>query len=61
VIGVFKEKGKDIAGIDMDNNIYVPINTFKSRIANVEAISAILVEADDSRYIENIKNLLPPY
>jgi putative ABC transport system permease protein len=55
VIGVFKEKGKDIAGIDMDNNIYVPINTFKSRIANVEAISAILVEADDSRYIENIK------
>lgn len=55
VIGVFKEKGKDIAGIDMDNNIYVPINTFKSRIASVEAVSAILVEAMDSRYIENIK------
>lgn len=55
VIGVFNQKGKDIAGIDMDNNIYVPINTFKNRIANVEAISAILVEADAPKYIESLK------
>jgi putative ABC transport system permease protein len=55
VIGVFKEKGKDIAGIDMDNNIYIPINTFKSRIANVEAVSAILVESDNNKYIDNMK------
>jgi putative ABC transport system permease protein len=55
VVGVFKAKGKDIAEIDMDNNIYVPINTFKSRIANAEAVSAILVEANDNKYIDNIK------
>ena len=55
VVGVFKEKGKDVAGIDMDNNVYVPINTFKTRIANVEAISAILVEAVEPKYIESLK------
>ena len=55
VVGVFEEKGKDIAGIDMDNNVYVPINTFKTRISNVETISAVLVEAVDPKYIESLK------
>ncbi|MDY6821803.1 MAG: FtsX-like permease family protein, partial [Deferribacterota bacterium] len=55
VIGVLNEKGKDLADVDLDNAIYIPINTFKSRLADIESISAILVEANNPDDINGIK------
>ncbi len=48
VIGVMEEKGVDISGIDQDNQIFIPINTFLRRFVNKDFINTIHVQIVDS-------------
>ena len=44
VIGIMEEKGVDISGLDQDNQIFIPLNTYLRRLVNKEYISNISVQ-----------------
>jgi len=44
VIGIMEEKGVDISGLDQDNQIFIPLNTYLRRFVNQEYISNISVQ-----------------
>lgn len=44
VIGIMEEKGVDISGLDQDNQIFVPLNTYLRRFVNKEYINSISVQ-----------------
>ncbi|MEL0083624.1 MAG: ABC transporter permease, partial [Gammaproteobacteria bacterium] len=45
VIGLFESKGQSTFGMDRDNFILIPINTFQRRIAGNQDISSIYISA----------------
>ena len=47
VIGIMEEKGVDISGLDQDNQIFIPLNTYLRRFVNKEYISNISVRVID--------------
>ena len=51
VIGIMEEKGVDISGVDQDNQIFVPLNTFLRRFVNQNYISNISVQVTDETAI----------
>ncbi|WP_457641910.1 ABC transporter permease [Persephonella sp.] len=56
VIGVLKEKGVDLAGIDQDLLIYTPLKTAMRRLANVDYINTIYIEVDKTENIPFVKS-----
>jgi len=55
VVGVMEEKGVDISGLDQDNQIFVPLNTFLRRFVNQDYISSISVQVTDEAAIPAAK------
>jgi len=51
VIGIMEEKGVDISGIDQDNQIFIPLNTYLRRFVNKDFINTIYVQAMDDKSI----------
>jgi putative ABC transport system permease protein len=62
VIGIMEEKGVDISGVDQDNQIFVPLNTFLRRLVNQNYINNISVQVTDETVIPiakaEIENIL---
>lgn len=56
VIGIMEEKGVDIAGIDQDNQIFIPLSTYLRRFVNKDFINAIYVQAVDERTLPSAKS-----
>lgn len=44
VIGIMEEKGLDISGLDQDNQIFVPLNTYLRRFVNKDYVNSISVQ-----------------
>lgn len=55
VIGVMEEKGVDISGVDQDNQIFIPLNTYLRRFVNKAFINSISVQVIDSDSIPGAK------
>lgn len=55
VIGIMDEKGVDISGVDQDNQIFIPLNTYLRRFVNKDFISSIHVQVIDEKSIPNAK------
>ncbi len=51
VIGIMEEKGVDISGVDQDNQIFVPLNTYMRRLINQSFINTISVQVVDEQSI----------
>ena len=51
VIGVMEEKGIDISGVDQDNQIFLPLNTYLRRFINKDYINNISVQVVDEKAI----------
>lgn len=47
VIGVMEEKGQDISGANLDEQVYVPLSTFMRRMANQDWISGVYLNLSD--------------
>ena len=48
-------KGADISGVDQDNQIFIPLNTFLKRFVNKDYIDTIYIQATDERSISSAK------
>lgn len=55
VIGIMEEKGVDISGVDQDNQIFIPLNTFMRRFINKNYINSIYVQVSDTKNIPDAK------
>jgi len=55
VIGIMEEKGVDISGIDQDNQIFIPLNTYLRRFVNKDFINSIYIQVIDDKSIPNAK------
>jgi putative ABC transport system permease protein len=55
VIGIMEEKGVDISGLDQDNQIFVPLNTYLRRFVNKDYINNISVRVIDENSIPAAK------
>lgn len=55
VVGIMEEKGVDISGLDQDNQIFVPLNTYLRRFVNKDSINSISVQVIDERSIPPAK------
>lgn len=55
VVGVMEEKGVDISGVDQDNQIFIPLNTYLRRFVNKDFINSIYVQVADERSILDAK------
>ncbi|MEF3254398.1 MAG: ABC transporter permease, partial [Deferribacterales bacterium] len=56
VVGVLEEKGSDLNGTNMDDMIYIPLNTFMRRAANLSSIDGFEVLIDNWDNFEYIKS-----
>ena len=45
VVGIMEEKGSDISGTDLDNQIFIPLNTFLKKFVNRTYLDTIYVQA----------------
>jgi putative ABC transport system permease protein len=55
VIGIMQEKGVDISGVDQDNQIFVPLNTYLRRFVNKDYINSISVQVTDEQFLPAAK------
>jgi len=55
IIGIMQEKGVDISGVDQDNQIFVPLNTYLKRFVNKDYINTISVRAIDEYSLPEAK------
>ena len=51
VIGIMEEKGLDISGLDQDNQIFVPLNTYLRRFVNKDYVNSISVQVINEQSI----------
>jgi putative ABC transport system permease protein len=56
VIGIMEEKGGDISGVDRDNQIFIPLNTYMRRFVNKDFINTIYVNVANSEVIGEAKS-----
>jgi putative ABC transport system permease protein len=49
VIGILEPKGVNYAGIDEDDQIFIPVNTALRRLFNVTFLSSLYIQAKDER------------
>lgn len=47
VVGVMQEKGRDLAGVDQDEQVFIPLSTFQRRASNTSHIKGVLLELSD--------------
>lgn len=55
VIGIMEEKGLDISGLDQDNQIFVPLNTYLRRFVNKDYVNSISVQVINEQSISVAK------
>jgi len=55
VVGVLSEKGSDLNGTNMDDMIYVPINTLMRRVANITYIDGMEIVIGNWDMFDDIK------
>jgi putative ABC transport system permease protein len=55
VIGVMEEKGLDISGLDQDNQIFIPLNTYLRRFVNKDYVNSISVQVVNEQSIPSAK------
>jgi putative ABC transport system permease protein len=55
VIGIMEEKGVDLSGVDQDNQIFIPLNTYLRRFINKEFLSSIHVQVSDGKLMQETK------
>lgn len=55
VVGVLSEKGSDLNGTNMDDMVYVPINTLMRRVANITYIDGMEIVIGDWSMFDDIK------
>ncbi len=62
VIGIMEEKGVDISGVDQDNQIFIPLNTYLRRFVNKDFVNSIHVQVINDKSISEaraeIENIL---
>lgn len=58
VLGVIEPLGVDLANVDQDNMIYVPLKTFLRRLINDANVNLIYVQTYDSKLIPEVKNTI---
>ena len=62
VVGIMEEKGVDVSGLDQDNQIFIPLNTYLRRFVNKDYINSISVQVIDEQSIPlakaEIENIL---
>lgn len=56
VVGILEEKGVDISGLDQDNQIFIPLNTFLRAFVNKSYINNISVKILDDKSSIAAKN-----
>ncbi len=56
VIGILEEKGVDISGLDQDNQIFIPLNTFLKRFVNKDYVNSISVQVVSKEDIPRAKS-----
>jgi len=54
VTGTMREKGTSAGGGDMDNRVFVPLNTYLRRVANQDHLDGIRVGVGDVRMMEEV-------
>lgn len=47
VVGVMEEKGQDVSGTNLDEQVYVPLSTYMRRMANQDWISGVYMNLHD--------------
>jgi putative ABC transport system permease protein len=55
VIGVMEEKGSDLSGVDQDNQVFLPLNTYLRRFVNLNFINAIYVQVESGAPLAKVK------
>ena len=56
VIGVTEPKGIDFNGLDLDDVIFVPLNTAMRRLLNVPYVQSVYLQAKDSRLLDRAES-----
>lgn len=56
VVGIMQEKGVDISGVDQDNQIFVPLQTYMRSFVNKQYVNMISVQVLDERLIPEAKS-----
>lgn len=56
VIGVMEEKGRDLSGDNLDEQVYVPLSTFMRRMANQDWISGVYMNLHDGAHQQDALN-----
>ncbi len=54
VTGILGEKGSSAGGGDMDNRVFVPLNTYLRRVVNQDYLAGIRVQVADIRQMESV-------
>lgn len=55
VIGTLAEKGRDLAGTDQDEQVFMPLATYMRRASNQDWISGIYLQLDNNADVETIR------
>lgn len=55
VIGVMEEKGSDLAGVDQDNQVFLPLLTYLRRFVNRDYLNTIYVQMKDGSAMASAK------
>ena len=56
VIGVMEEKGSDLAGVDQDNQVFLPLLTYLRRFVNRDYLNTIYVQMKDGSAMASAKS-----
>ncbi|MGE4504559.1 MAG: ABC transporter permease [Desulfovibrionaceae bacterium] len=55
VVGVMEEKGRDLAGVDQDEQVFMPLSTYMRRASNTDYIKSILMELREGESVERLR------
>jgi putative ABC transport system permease protein len=55
VVGILEEKGVDVSGLDQDNQVMLPLNTFLRRFVNKQFINSISVQVASESALPRVK------
>ncbi len=55
VLGVMEAKGRDLAGVDQDEQVFMPLSTFQRRASNTKHITGVLIELAQDANVEQVR------
>lgn len=55
VVGVMEPKGRDLAGVDQDEQVFMPLTTYHRRASNTSNILGVLMELAPDADIERVR------